>query len=70
MKTALLQIAGVVGAVWCIAALSARNARAKAKLEHKEQEERANERVDKVIRATNTLDRVQCLDRLRGGSGK
>ena len=59
-----------VGAVWTIAALSARNARAKAQLEHKEQEERANERVDKVIRATNTLDRDECLERLRGGSGK
>ncbi|MBR3603109.1 MAG: hypothetical protein IKL48_00190 [Elusimicrobiaceae bacterium] len=70
MSSAWIVLIGAVGAVWCIAALAAKVARQKVLLAQKEQEKLANEKVDNAIDRANTMDRDECLERLRGGSGK
>lgn len=70
MWETLTKVALTVGAVWTIAALSAKVARQDAELDRKNQESKENEKVDDVIRRANSLGRDECLNRLRGGSGK
>lgn len=59
------QVLLVIGAVWTIAALSAKVARQKAEINQKDQEQKDYEKVDDVIRRANSLGRDECLERLR-----
>lgn len=65
MWETLTKVALTVGAVWSIAALSAKVARQDAALDRKNQESKENEKVDDVIRRANSLGRDECLERLR-----
>ena len=65
MWETLTKVALTVGAVWSIAALSAKVARQDAELDRKNQESKENEKVDDVIRRANSLGRDECLERLR-----
>lgn len=65
MWETLTKVALAVGAVWSIAALSAKVARQDAALDQKDQESKENEKVDDVIRRANSLGRDECLERLR-----
>ncbi|MBR3898802.1 MAG: hypothetical protein IKJ44_00840 [Elusimicrobiaceae bacterium] len=70
MGRTLVEAALAAGAVACIAALAARLAVAKERLKQKNKDLKAYEKVDKAIDDANSLDRDECLNRLRGGSGK
>ena len=65
MWDTLGKVALTVGAVWTIAALSAKVARQKAEINQKDQEQKDYEKVDIAIRRANSLDRDECLERLR-----
>ena len=65
MWETLTKVALTVGAVWSIAALSAKVAKQDAALDRKNQESKENEKVDDVIRRANSLGRDECLERLR-----
>lgn len=65
MWDTLGKVALTVGAVWTIAALSAKVARQKAEINQKDQEQKDYEKVDDVIRRANSMDRDECLERLR-----
>ncbi len=70
MWAVLGKIALSVGAVWVIAALSAKLARKSAALEQAEREGIEREKVDKIINATAGLGRDELLNRLRGNADK
>jgi|GEM_PF-3431252 len=70
MWAVLGKIALSVGAVWVIAALSAKLARKSAALEQAEREGIEREKVDKIIRSNSDLGRDECLERLRGNADK
>ena len=64
MLETLAKIALTVGAVWSIAALSAKLARKDEALKHAQQEGKESEKVDEVIRANANRGRDELLDRL------
>lgn len=70
MWAELGKIALSVGAVWSIAALSAKLARKSAALEQAKKEDLECEKVDSVIRSNSDLGRNECLERLRGEQDK
>ena len=70
MWDALLKVVLSAGAVWVIAALSAKLARKSAALEQAKQEELEREKVDKIIRSNSDLGRDECLKRLRDRKNK
>lgn len=65
MWAVLGKIALSVGAVWVIAALSAKLARKSAALEQAEREGIEREKVDKAIRRAGSLSRAELIERLR-----
>ena len=60
----VFKISIAVGAVWAIAALSAKLARKDEALKHAQQEGKESEKVDEVIRANASRSRDELLDRL------
>ncbi len=65
MWDALLKVILSAGAVWVIAALSAKLARKSAALEQAEREGIEREKVDKAIRRAGSLSRAELIERLR-----
>mgnify|MGYP007030088663 CR=1 FL=1 len=70
MWAVLGKIALSVGAVWVIAALSAKLARKSAALEQAKREALEREKVDSIIQSNSDLGRDECLNRLRAGTDK
>ncbi len=70
MWETLLKVVLSAGAVWGIAALSAKLARKSAALEQMEKEVKEREKVDKIIDVNAALGRDECLERLRGRADK
>lgn len=70
MWETLLKVILSAGAVWCIAALSAKLARKSAALEQAERENLEREKVDKIINIAAGLGRDELLNRLRGKADK
>lgn len=60
----VFKISITVGAVWVIAALSAKAARKDEALKQAQHEEKESEKVDEVIRANANRGRDELLDRL------
>lgn len=70
MWKTLLKAVLTAGAVWVIAALSAKLARKSAALEQAKKEALEREKVDSIIQSNSDLGRSECLERLRGGTDK
>lgn len=70
MWETLLKAVLTAGAVWVIAALSAKLARKSAALEQAKKEALEREKVDSIIQSNSDLGRSECLERLRGGTDK